>query len=144
MCNDTKTHSVCLYVGGGQNNVIPINLYGKFHCKLTAVWYFPVDATHDKVIQLVGREFKLKYLSGNALFNSSRQALSEMFASPYPIFIYNDKHQIGGLNGSYQWDMDFQGQIECELVSIRGDAVEANDTAVLNIELTPIESGGSQ
>jgi hypothetical protein len=145
MCGDErKTHSMCLVVSGGQLNTIPVNLYGRFHVKLSAIWYYAVDQNHEKLIQLRSRQMRLKYSSGNAVFNANGILQNEMIASPYPCFVYSTHHQVGGLNGIYHFEADFQGQMECELVTIWGDAVEANDTCVLNLELTPLEAGGSQ
>jgi hypothetical protein len=144
MCGDNETHSICLYVSAGQNNIIPINAFGKFHIKMSAVWYFATDQNHEKVIQFRSPQFRLKYSSGNVQFNSSGIATTEMWASPYPIIIYNPDHQVGGLNGMYQWDMDLEGQIELQLVRVWGVDVNVNDTCIINLELTPIGKGGSQ
>jgi hypothetical protein len=133
-----------LVVSGGQLNTIPVNLYGRFHVKLSGIWYFAVNKNHEKLIQLRSRQMRLKYSSGNALFNENGILQNEMIASHYPCFLYSSYHQIGGLNGTYHFETDFQGQMECELATIWGDAVEANDTCVLNLELTPLEAGGSQ
>lgn len=143
MCGD-ESHSICLYVSAGQNNIIPINAFGKFHVKMSAAWYYAEDQNHEKVIQFQSPQFRLKYSSGNALFNSAGVSTSEMWASPYPIIVYSTHHQIGGLNGMYQWDADLQGQIELQLVRVWGDALDANDTCIINLELTPLEKGGSQ
>jgi hypothetical protein len=63
---------------------------------------------------------------------------------PYPTFITTTKHQIGGIDGKIQFDSDINGQFELELVYLAGDALDADDLVVLNIELTPIAEGGSQ
>jgi hypothetical protein len=47
-------------------------------------------------------------------------------------------HQIGGLNGAIEWDVELQGTIELQLVSIKGDAIDADDYCVMNINLTPL------
>jgi hypothetical protein len=133
-----------LVVSGGQLNTIPVNLYGRFHVKLSGIWYFAVNKNHEKLIQLRSRQMRLKYSSGNALFNANGILQNEMIASPYPCFLYSSHHQISGLDGAYHFETDFQGQMECELATIWGDAVQANDTCVLNLELTPLEAGGSQ
>lgn len=140
-----KTHSISLVVAGTSKlqQPIPINAYGKFHIRLGSIWYLADDVNHEKVIEIRGRQFQLKYASGNRQFTGGKLT-SDLVANQYPVFIYSKDHQIGGLNGMYQWDMELEGQIECELYSILGDDVANNDTCVLNLELTPIEAGGSQ
>jgi hypothetical protein len=144
MCADSETNSISLFVSAGQNNIIPINAFGKFHIKMSAVWFYAAQKNDEKVIQFRSPQFRLKYSSGNVQYNSSGITTSELWASPYPMIIYNSNHQIGGLNGMYQWCADLEGQIELEMVRVWGDALSVNDTCIINLELTPIGKGGSQ
>jgi hypothetical protein len=69
---------------------------------------------------------------------------SFMSAMPYPSFISTSAHQIGGLNGSIHWDTELYGTIELQLWSLKGAVIDSKDYCVINIDLTPIEPGGSQ
>lgn len=141
MCSSDagKTNSISLYIKGADNNIISVNVHGKYQCKMSSVWFFLDDANHEKVVQFVSPQFRLKHLSGNALFDNNGDATSALFASPYPLIIANSVHQVGGLNGMYQWSYEFSGQIEIQMKSISGNAIDANDICVINLELTKLD-----
>lgn len=139
MCSDAKTSSIALYIKGDDNNSISVNLYGKYHCKLASVWFYLGDLNHEKIIQLVSPQFRLQYLSGNATFDANGNATSPLFASAYPVIVANVAHQVGGLNGAYQWYYEFNGQIELQMKKIAGNAIDVDDVCVINLELTKLD-----
>jgi hypothetical protein len=140
MCSDAgKTNSISLYIKGADNNIISVNLHGKYHCKMSSVWFFLDDLQHEKIVQFVSPQFRLKHLSGNALFDVNGNATSPLFASPYPLIIANAVHQVGGLNGMYQWCYEFSGQIEIQMKKIAGNPIDPNDVCVINLELTKLD-----
>jgi hypothetical protein len=139
MCSDSKTNSISLYIKGGANNIISVNLHGKYHVKMSSVWFYLADLTHEKVIQFVSPQFRLKHLSGNAIFDINGDANSALFASPYPVIVANGAHQVSGLNGTYQWCYEFSGQIEIQMKKIAGDAIDADDICIMNLELTKLD-----
>lgn len=146
MCggNEHKTHSIQLFTTYGMGNkLIPVQAFGKFHCRLSALWYAHNQDNKETVLMLRSPQMRLKYPSGTMTFTNG--AITPALVSvPYPTFITSSAHQIGGLNGMIQWDSDINGQFELETVYLAGDLPNENDILVLNIELTPIAEGGSQ
>jgi hypothetical protein len=145
MCgNEHKVHSIQIYTTYGVGYAtVPVQAYGRFHCRLSAVWYKHHEAAKHTVLMLRSRQMNLKYPSGTMTM-SGGVIVPALVSIPYPTIITSVDHQIGGLNGMIQWDADINGQFELELVRLSGDAPHADDEIVMNIELTPIGEGGSQ
>lgn len=145
MCGDDhKTHSIQLYTTYGMGNrLVPVQAFGKFHCRLSAIWYRHKQDNKDSLIMLRSPQMRLKYPSGTMTI-ANGEIVPALNAMPYPTFITSAAHQIGGLNGMLQFDSDINGQFELEIVYLAGDELDADDIVVLNIELTPIAEGGSQ
>lgn len=138
MCpNGKKTFSIQIVIAGSDNQIIQVPAFGKFHAKMDALWFVNNNSTHS-LIQLKSPQFRLKYPSG-ALLSPSDALLSTMASSAYPIFVTTPQHQIGGLNGAIEWETDLQGQIELQMIKLSGDAVDASDYCVMNINLTPVD-----
>lgn len=146
MCGgDHKTHSIQLFTTYGQGNkLIPVQAFGKFHCRLSAIWYAHHQDNKESVVMLRSPQMRLKYPSGTMTFQANTAVTPALVSLPYPTFITSSAHQIGGLNGMVQFDSDINGQFELEVVYLAGDLLNADDVLVLNIELTPIAEGGSQ
>ena len=89
-------------------------------------------------------QMRLKYPSGTMTTTAAGVWNPALVSPPYPVFISSQAHQIGGLNGMIQWDADINGQFELQIVYLAGNPLEADDILVMNIELTPIQPGGSQ
>jgi hypothetical protein len=138
----TKSHSLQLVLIGSANNIIQVQAFGKYHCSLNALWYRNNNNT-DSLIQLRSPQMRLKYPSGSQ-YSSTGVLISALSSSTYPCFTTTSAHQIGGLNGSIEWDADIQGQIEVQMVCVSGDAIDASDYCIANITLTPLTDGGSQ
>lgn len=138
----TKSHSLQLVMVGSSNNIIQIQAFGKYHCSLNALWFRNNNNT-DSLIQLRSPQMRLKYPSGSA-YSSAGVITSALSSATYPCFTTTAAHQIGGLNGSIEWDTDIQGQIEVQMVCVDGNAIDASDYAIANITLTPLTDGGSQ
>ena len=86
---------------------------------------------------------RLKYPSGSA-YSSTGVLTSALSSATFPCFTTTAAHQIGGLNGSIEWDTYLEGQIEVQMVCVDGNAIDASDYAIANITLTPLSEGGSQ
>lgn len=142
MCGDKRrTHSIQLVIIGPDNQIVQVPAYGKFHCELNALWYRNNNNV-DSLIQLRSPQMRLKYPSGPTM--SGQTLVSSLSAQPYPTFITTAAHQIGGLNGAIHWDAELYGTIELQMWCLNGNAIDATDYCVINIDLTPIEEGGSQ
>lgn len=138
----TKSHSLQLVLIGSANNIIQIQAFGKYHCSLNALWFQNNNASHS-LIQLRSPQMRLKYPSGSA-YSSAGVLTSALSSSTYPCFTTTSAHQIGGLNGSIEWDTYLEGQIELQMVAVEGDGIGAADYCIANITLTPLTDGGSQ
>jgi hypothetical protein len=138
----TKSHSLQLVIVGSANNIIQLQAFGKYHCSLNALW-FRNNNSVDSLIQLRSPQMRLKYPSGS-LYSSAGVLTSALSSATYPCFTTTAAHQIGGLNGSIEWDADIQGQIEVQMVCVDGNAIDASDYCVANITLTPMTDYGSQ
>jgi len=138
----TKSHSMQLVMIGSANNIIQVQAFGKYHCSLNALWYRNNNST-DTLIQLRSPQMRLKYPSGSQ-YSSTGVLTSALSSSTYPCFTTTATHQIGGLNGSIEWDADIQGQIEVQMVAVDGDGIGITDYCIANITLTPLTDGGSQ
>jgi hypothetical protein len=138
----TKSHSLQLVLIGSANNIIQIQAFGKYHCSLNALWFRNNNST-DSLIQLRSPQMRLKYPSGSA-YSSTGVLTSALSSSTYPCFTTTSAHQIGGLNGSIEWDTYLEGQIEVQMVCVDGNAIDASDYCIANITLTPLTDGGSQ
>lgn len=134
----TKSYSLQLVVVGSANNIIQVPLFGKHHMSLNALWFREASGTVDALIQLKSPQFRLRYPSG-ASFTAGGVISSALSSQAYPVFTTTAAHQIGGLNGSIDWDADLQGTIELQMVSIDGSPIAAADYCVLNINCTPID-----
>lgn len=142
--DEHKTHSMMVYTTyGAGNKLIPVQAFGKFHCRLSSIWYRHKQDAKDSVVMIRSPQLRLKYPSGTMTFTNG-VITSTLTAMPYPTFITSSAHQIGGLNGMVQLDSDINGQIEVEIVYLAGDALDNDDILVFNLELTPIAEGGSQ
>lgn len=122
---------------------IPVQAFGKFHCRLSSIWYAHAQDNKETAIMLRSQQMRLKYPSGTMTF-ANGAIVPALVSPPYPIFMTSAPHQIGGLNGMIQWDADINGQMELEVVYLAGDLPDNSDILILNIELTPIAEGGSQ
>jgi hypothetical protein len=131
-----KTQSIQLVAVGGANNIIQVSAFGKFHCSLNAVWY-KNNNNQESIIQLKSPQFRLKYPSG-ANYSVNGVLTNPLSAQTYPCFVSTASHQIGGLNGAIEWDVELQGTIELQLVSIKGNAIDVDDYCVMNINLSPL------
>jgi hypothetical protein len=138
----TKSHSMQLVLVGSANNIIQVQAFGKYHCSLNALWFRNNNST-DSLIQLRSPQMRLKYPSGSQ-YSSTGVLTSALSSSTYPCFTTTAAHQVGGLNGSIEWDADIQGQIEVQMVCVDGNAIDASDYCIANITLTPLTDGGSQ
>jgi hypothetical protein len=138
----TKSHSLQLVIVGSANNIIQLQAFGKYHCSLNALW-FRNNNNVDSLIQLRSPQMRLKYPSGS-LYSSAGVLTSALSSATYPCFTTTSAHQIGGLNGSIEWDADIQGQFEVQMVCVDGNAIDASDYCVANITLTPMTDYGSQ
>jgi hypothetical protein len=138
----TKSHSLQLVMIGSDNNIIQLQAFGKYHCSLNALWFRNNNST-DSLIQLRSPQMRLKYPSGS-LYSSAEVLISALSSATYPCFTTTAAHQIGGLNGSIEWDADIQGQFEVQMVCVDGNAIGASDYAIANITLTPLTDYGSQ
>jgi hypothetical protein len=138
----TKSHSLQLVLVGSANNIIQVPAYGKFHASLNALWYRNNNST-DSLIQLRSPQMRLKYPSGST-YSSTGVLTSALSSATYPCFTTTAAHQIGGLNGSIEWDVDLQGQIEVQMVCVSGDVIDTSDYCIANITLTPLTVDGSQ
>jgi hypothetical protein len=138
----TKSHSMQLVLVGSANNIIQVQAFGKYHCSLNALWYRNSNNT-DSLIQLRSPQMRLKYPSGSQ-YSSAGVLTSALSSATYPCFTTTTAHQIGGLNGSIEWDTCLEGQIEVQMVAVEGDGISATDYAIANITLTPMSEGGSQ
>jgi len=140
MCPNAKTNSIALYIKGNDNHSISVNLYGKYHCKLASVWFYLNDKNSEKIIQFVSPQFRLQYLGGTLTLNANNNAIQPYFASAYPVVVANSNHQVGGLDGAYEWSYEFNGQIELQMKKIGGDAINVNDISIINLELTKLDN----
>lgn len=138
----TKSHSMQLVLIGSANNIIQVQAFGKYHCSLNALWFQNNNASHS-LIQLRSPQMRLKYPSGSA-YSSAGVLTSALSSATYPCFVTTAAHQIGGLNGTIEWDADIQGQIELQMVAVEGDGIGVADYCVANITLTPMSESGSQ
>lgn len=138
----TKSHSLQLVIVGSDNNIIQLQAFGKYHCSLNALW-FRNNNNVDSLIQLRSPQMRLKYPSGS-LYSSTGVLTSALSSATYPCFTTTAAHQVGGLNGSIEWDADIQGQFEVEMVCVDGNAIGASDYCIANITLTPMTDYGSQ
>ena len=138
----TKSHSLQLVIVGSANNIIQCPAYGKFHASLNALWFRNNNNT-DSLVQLRSPQMRLKYPSGSQ-YSTAGVLTSSLSSSTYPCFTSTAAHQIGGLNGQIEWDVDLQGQWEVQMVGVSGDAIDASDYCIANITLTPLENNGSQ
>jgi hypothetical protein len=138
----TKSHSMQLVLVGSANNIIQVQAFGKYHCSLNALWYRNNNNT-DTLIQLRSPQMRLKYPSGSQ-YSSAGVLTSALSSATYPCFTTTAAHQVGGLNGSIEWDTYLEGQIEVQMVAVEGDGIGATDYAIANITLTPMTEGGSQ
>ena len=138
----TKSHSLQLVIVGSDNNIIQLQAFGKYHCSLNALW-FRNNNNVDSLIQLRSPQMRLKYPSGS-LYSSAGVITSALSSATYPCFTTTAAHQIGGLNGSIEWDADIQGQFEVQMVCVDGNEIGASDYCVANITLTPMTDYGSQ
>ena len=145
MCgNEHKVHSIQLYTTYGVGRqAIPVQAFGKFHCRLSALWWVQTANNNHAILMLRSPQMMLKYPSGTMSI-SNGAIVPALVSPPYPTFATTAAHQIGGLNGMVQWDAYINGQIELEVVYLSGTVPNANDTLVANIELIPIAEGGSQ
>jgi hypothetical protein len=131
-----------LVLFGSANSIIQIQAFGKYHCSLNALWYRNNNNT-DSLIQLRSPQMRLKYPSGSQ-YSSAGVLTSALSSATYPCFTTTAAHQVGGLNGSIEWDTYLEGQIEVQMVAVEGDGIGATDYAIANITLTPMTEGGSQ
>jgi len=126
-----------LVIQGPLENIIQVNVFGKFKMSLNAVWFVHNGDTVEKLIQLKSPQFRLKYSSGIQLNPDGSKI--QLFASPYPIFVSTPAAQIGGLNGSIQWEADIQGSIQLQMGDLLGSIISNLDSCVVNINITKLD-----
>ena len=137
MCKD-KSFSIQIVAQGKNRNQIQVPLFGKHHCKLVSAWFASNDALNaTQVVRLNSPQFRLKYSSA-VQYGAGGVLQSALSSQPYPIFISNSYAQIGGFDGSIEWESDFQGTIELQVESLLW-AIDDDDVCVITINVLPIE-----
>jgi hypothetical protein len=136
MCN-SKTFSLQIVAVGPNKNQIQVPVFGPYKCSLNSIWYHsPNNAGQVDVIRINSPQFRLKYSS--AVAYSVLGALeSQLSAQPYPVFLSTPNAQVGGLNGTVEWEHNFQGTVEVEIENLTG-ARGLDDVCVITINLTPV------
>ena len=139
MCKD-KSFSIQIVAQGPNRNQIQIPVFGKHKCALVSAWFYSPEgiAQPFHLIRLNSPQFRLKHSSAVAYFPSGILR-SELSAQPFPVFTTQYDAQVSGLNGSVEWETDFQGTVELELESLMWDGVLDDDVCIFTLRMTPIE-----
>jgi hypothetical protein len=137
MCKN-KTFSIQVVSIGNDENIIQVPVFGKFKCSMNALWYIH-NGNAERLVQLKSPQFRLKYSSG-VVYNPNGTLNQFLSASPYPVFLTTQTHQIGGLNGTIEWEAEFNGYIQLEMINLLNNnhPVDDSDVCVMNINLEPI------
>ena len=136
MCNN-KTFSVQIVAIGGNTSQIQVPVFGPHRCSLNSVWYYsPTNGAAVNIIRLNSPQFRLKYSSSSS-YSILGALTSPLSSQPYPVFLSAHSSQVGGLNGTVEWEHNFQGTIELDVENLTGTSY-LDDVCIININVTPM------
>ena len=137
MCKD-KTFSIQIIAKGVEKSQIQVPVFGHHKCVLNSIWFHQdgINNNPSDIIRLNSPQFRLKYSSGVS-YGALGELTSNLSSQPYPVFLTKPDAQVGGINGTVEWDYNFQGTVELQLENLTG-VMHIDDICIITINLIPI------